>query len=308
MNVKLGIIIVTYNSQNDIIRLLDSILIQDYSDLIIYIVDNNSSDNTLNLIKNYNTQFSIVIIATGVNNGYAAGNNIGIKRAIDDGCEFLFILNPDMQLQKKCIPTLINRILGDEKLAVIGPVVLFGNNHHDTIQDFGVKANFKTQRKDDLFSNKKLTDQIPIENYVDLLLGGAMMIRSNVIRLTGMFEENYFMYNDELDLAYRINKTGLRTLCLRDARVMHFHDFDKKNIVGNNLMYYYIMRNKYLYFKKYKLYKNLWISLINEVFIFPLKILWALQRMGNIKILKFYYLGLIDGLKGKKGKSNILFN
>lgn len=307
MNSKLGIIIVTYNSRNDIIRLLDSILIQEYSNLIVYIVDNNSSDDTLSLIKSYHTKLSIIVIDTGVNNGYAAGNNKGIKRAIDDGCEFLFILNPDMQLQKNCITALINRISNDNKLAVIGPVVLFGNESSNIIQDFGVKANFRTQKKINLFGNKKLTDQIPVENYSDLLLGGAMMIRSNVLKHTGLFEEDYFMYNDEIDLAYRINKTGLRNVCLRDARVRHFHNFDKRNTSGNNFMYYYMMRNKYLYFKKYKLYKNLWISLINEVMLSPLKILWALQRMGNIRILKFYYSGLIDGLKGKKGITNISF-
>jgi GT2 family glycosyltransferase len=140
------------------------------------------------------------------------------------------------------------------------------------------------------------------------MLGGAMMIRSSVLETTGLFEEDYFMYNDELDFAYRINKAGYKYLCLQDAIVRHYHDFTKSNRKGNNLMYYYIMRNKYLYFFKYRLITNLIFSLIKEVIIIPLKIRWAIRRMGDIRILKFYYLGILDGLLHKKGLANKLFD
>ena len=305
---KVGIVIVTYNSQKDIYRLLESIIIQNYEHLVVYIIDNNSNDETLNIIRKYQSKISICIISSKTNDGYAKGNNNGIQKAVDGGCDLIFILNPDMQLEEKCINILTERIKLDEKIGVIGPSVLDGNKPGNIIQSYGFKANFRTQKKNILFAGKKLTDEVPSEIYVDYALGGAMMIRSSVLKVTGLFEEDYFMYNDELDLSYRVKMAEFKTLCIRDAIVRHFHDFSRQNKMGNNLMYYYIMRNRYLYFKKFHLYIILFLSLIKEIFILPLKIRWALSRMGNITLLKFYYSGLLDGLLGKKGIAYKFFN
>ena len=305
---KVGIIVVTYNSQKDIARLLDSVVIQEYKKFTIYVVDNNSDDETINIIKKYRYELDIEIISSKVNNGFAKGNNIGIQRAIDDGCDFVFILNPDMQLEEECIEILVNRISSDEKIGVVGPVILFGHIPGNIIQDYGTKANFKTQKKIDQFSHEKWSKKLPPVLSVDLVLGGAMMIKSNVLKIIGLFEEDYFMYNDELDLAYRVKNAGYKTLSVRDAKVKHFHDFNNQNKKGNNLMYYYVIRNRYLYFKKYGLYINFILSLIKEIMEIPLKILWAIRRMKNIKLLKYYYTGLVDGLRGKKGMSEKSFN
>jgi GT2 family glycosyltransferase len=305
---KIGIIIVTYNSQKEIKRILESIIIQKYENLVVYIVDNNSSDDTLNIIQKYKSRISFCVISSRTNNGYAKGNNTGIQKAMAEGCELVFILNPDMQLEEKCIKILTERIMSDEKIGAIGPIVLDGNKSDDFIQSYGFYANFRTQKKEIIFPGKKLTNEIPPEIYVDYVLGGAMMIRSRVLKIVGVFEEDYFMYNDELDISYRIKKAGFKTLCIRDAIVRHFHDFGKNNPKGNNLMYYYIMRNKYLYFKKHHLYNNIFLSLLNELMNVPFKIIWVIRRMKNIKLLKFYYLGLLDGLLGKKGIANKSFH
>lgn len=305
---KIGIIIVTFNSQKDIARLLESIILQCYDDLRVYIVDNNSNDETLNIVQKYFSKIPINIIATKRNNGFARGNNIGIQKAIDEDCDLVFILNPDMQLEQKCIDLISKKFIADEKIGVVGPIVLDSKETNNIIQSYGFKVNFKTQKKHLCHTGEKLTDEIPPEIYVDYVLGGAMMIRTNVLSTTGLFEENYFMYNDELDIAYRIFKAGFKTVCLRDAIVRHFHDFDNNNKRGNNLMYYYIMRNRYLYFIKYRFYTHLIFSLFKEIVIVPLKIKWAVLRKGNIRILKFYYSGLLDGLLGKKGFANKLFD
>jgi len=305
---KLGIVIATYNSRKDIARLLESIIIQKNNDLVVYIVDNNSNDETLEIIQKYQSKLSLCIISSKTNNGFAKGNNIGIQKAMDQGCDLLFILNPDMQLEEKCIDILTARIISDEKIGVIGPIVLYGNNPENIIQVYGVNANLKTQKKIGSFGEEKWSTELPSEIYVDFALGGAMMIRSSVLKVTGLFEEDYFMYNDEIDIAYRVKKAGFQTLCMRDAIVRHFHDFNKLNKTGYNLMYYYVMRNRYLYFRKFHLYSNLFVSLLFEIINFPLKIIWSLRRMRNIKILKYYYSGILDGILGKKGITNKSFD
>lgn len=297
---KVGIIIVTYNSQKDIGRLLDSIVIQNYKDLVVYIVDNNSTDNTLDSIREYKSPLSIRIISSKLNNGFARGNNIGIQRAMDEGCDLVFILNPDIELEKNCINILTKRIESEDNIGVIGPVVLLGDEYN-FIQAYGVNVNYRTQKKVAPYGNEQWSTDLPPELYVDFVLGGAMMIRCSMLKITGLFEEDYFMYNDELDISYRVKKAGFKTLCVRDAIVRHFHDFSKINKKGYNLMYYYVVRNRYLYFKKFRLYTDLTITLLSEFINIPLKFIWSIRRMGNLKLLKFYYSGLVDGLRGING-------
>jgi GT2 family glycosyltransferase len=262
----------------------------------------------LEIVNEYNSGLPIRLIPSLVNNGFAGGNNIGIQKALDEGCELVFILNPDIQLNRKCIDILIQRIMTDEKIGIIGPIILLGDEPGNITQACGVKANFRTQKKSDLFGGIKLSDAIPSEIEADYVLGGAMMIKSEVLKITGLFEEDYFMYNDELDLAYRVKKAGYKTICLRDAIVKHFHNFNAQNKKGNNLMYYYMIRNKYLYFKKHHLYYNLILSLFGEFIKLPVTFNWASRRMRNIKLLKYYYSGILDGLLGKRGISTKSFN
>lgn len=303
---KLAIIVVTYNSQRDIERLLNSLVKQSVQNFTVYVIDNNSSDDTLSKVRTFLAKLSIIIISCKQNNGYARGNNIGIQKAMEDGCEFVFILNPDMQLEENCIKSLYKKFLADENIGVIGPIVLIGNHlgQAESIQGYGVKANFRTQKKKVYYGGQEYSNQLPDEVEVDYVHGGAMMIRADVLKTTGLFDENYFMYNDELDISFRIKKSGFRILCIRDAVARHYHDFDKKNIRGNNLMYYYVMRNRYLYFKKFGFYVNLFISVFKEILMIPFIIRWAIMKMENKKLLKFYYLGIFDGLLGKKGISN----
>ena len=82
-----------------------------------------------------------------MNNGFAKGNNIGIQKAMEDGCDLIFILNPDMQLEEKCINILTERIKLDEKIGVIGPIVLDGDKTGNFIQRLWYKSKFQNTKK-----------------------------------------------------------------------------------------------------------------------------------------------------------------
>ncbi len=309
MNDIVGIIVVTYNSSKDILTLLRSIQTQSYKNIRVYIIDNSSTDSTLIDIFNFvhETKIDINVYSNKENLGFAKGNNIGIEQSISDGCTYSFILNPDMELDGECLINLINRIRDDNNLACVGPVVLFGDKKSPTIQVFGVNANFKTQNKNILFSNHSLDASVPEELIADYVNGGSMLIKNNILKKVGLFEESYFMYNDELDLALRINKLGYKFLVIKSAMVYHHHDWSARNKKGYYLIYYYGIRNKYLYFKKYRFFNYLILDLFKEILSFPIRVKW-LTRGADIKLVKFYYLGLWRGLLGETGKTNIDFN
>lgn len=95
---KIGLITITYNSAHVIEPFMQCVLNQTHTNFILYIIDNISSDNTLELVKKYSDN-RIVIIANAKNEGVAKGNNQGIVQAMKDGCDELLIINNDVEFE-----------------------------------------------------------------------------------------------------------------------------------------------------------------------------------------------------------------
>lgn len=96
---KLGIIILNYNTWRETVTCVDSIKKYTSNPYVIYVIDNKSVDDSLeNLRLKYKQEKDVIVIESEVNKGYSAGNNIGIKRAIADACDILFIVNSDIEI------------------------------------------------------------------------------------------------------------------------------------------------------------------------------------------------------------------
>src|SRR4030095_5331952 len=175
------------------------------------------------------------------------------------------------------------------------------------IQCFADKVNFNSARTTTLYSGEDLNyEKIPNSIYVNTLHGGCFMIRSSAVSEIGLFNEDNFMYNDEIDLAYRIYKRNMKLLSVKDAEAWHFHDWTKKNKNGYYLQYYYINRNRFLFFYRYHKYLSFIREIMIEFSLFPFRAIWA-KKTAGLKLLKYYYLGYWHGLLNKKGKSYIEF-
>lgn len=180
---------------------------------------------------------SIKFIQNKENDGFAAGINIGINEALKENPDYIFLLNPDTKIQNDVITTLLNGILQYEsdfkniKVGITGAQMLFFNNipqgtfgHFPTffteilqrtrlykIFPFGrfIPYNFFTKR----YFNKVLS--------VDWVSGGAMMIKREVIEKIGFFDENYFMYIEDIDFCRRVREAGFEIIYNPKAKIWH---------------------------------------------------------------------------------------
>ncbi|MEZ5173514.1 MAG: hypothetical protein R2850_08400 [Bacteroidia bacterium] len=176
------------------------------------------------------------------------------------------------------------------------------------IQFAGGQVNFVSQVKTLQLVNTE-EKELPKENCrkVDLVNGGSLLIRANWLSNNDLFDENYFMYNDEMDLMKRIQSRRKEVRIVFKAICLHHHDWSASNKQSYYLMYYYMMRNKILYWKKNKYKKAIVMSLFEYTIKFPVILRFCLKTSG-IKLLYYYYLGLLHGYLGKKGKSEIFSN
>jgi GT2 family glycosyltransferase len=215
-----------------------------------------------------------------------------------------------MVLHENCISELVDLLESDNTIGAVSPVVLFGRNGEKTslIQSYIDCANFKNGKTYSIHSGLDLSCmKLPDKSVVNILHGGALMVKKELYQLIGLFYDEYFMYQDEIDFAYRVKNTSYKLYVTKSAISWHFHDWSMMNINGYCRQYYYMNRNRILYLIRNHLSGFLLVEFCKELLKIPLKFIWA-NRIANTKLFKYYYLGYIDGIMKKTGRKNFVFD
>ena len=304
---KVAILLVVTNEAHHLTLFCQSILKQDHENIRLFVLDNNCTDNSAEIIRSICP--AAWILSVNENMGFAKGNNILAEEAIKLDFDLLFILNPDIELHTNCVSNLVKLINSDDSFSAVAPIMFFGRQQRDLfkIQCYGDNFDYKKRIYKSLYGEKIFKEnELPKEIQVNLISGGITFIKSNVVKEIGLFDERYYIYGEEADLAFRSFLAGYKMKVTSEARVWHHHDYSPKNKEKHYFSYFYMNRSKILYFTKYKLYKPLTIELFKELIFFPVKVKWSLKT-ADIKLLKFYYLGLWRGLIGETGKTRTEF-
>jgi GT2 family glycosyltransferase len=310
---NIAIILVMFRQKHNLEMLYDSLLEQTEKDFKIYFVDNNPGSEDTEHSKILNSRFGLNIeyLSASENKGFAGGNNIGAKKAMADGFKYIFFLNNDTILESSCLTELVKALKNDTAAAASCPMIFYWKTDKikEQVQEFGANADFNSYTIKKLFEGVNYPEyesQIPEKLYVDLLSGGATFIRSEALAKTGLWEESYFAYGDEIDLAKRIREAGYKCVVCKNAALWHNHKWDKTNKQGYYFEYYLIQRNKYLYFRKYGLYGKMILSYILDGIKFPWRLIWFI-KVCDIRLGYYYIKGTYAGLLGHKGKPNLSF-
>ena len=206
MKELVSIIIVNYNGKNHLEKCLESIMRIDYNNYEIILVDNNSTDKSIELVKN--TYPNVMIIKLDKNYGFAEPNNIGAKNAKGD---FLFFLNNDTIVTPKCISELINVFKSNAKIAICQSLLLKPDNNVDSsgdfIDDLGRAYRSRTVPKEP----KKILSA----------RGAAMMVRKKIFWELNGFDENFFVSFEDVDIGWRAWIWGYEVLTVPSSIVFH---------------------------------------------------------------------------------------
>lgn len=227
----LPIILVNYNSSDETILCIKSILNSSNRDFVIIIVDNNSSnleykkliefnDNLPNLDKD-----KLVIIKSNVNNGFAYGNNLGISfcfRKLSDW-DFIWILNNDTVIHEDSI----NQILEysktiDSKCGIWGHLLLYLDNP-SIIQAAGGRYNKYLGKGYNINAHCPNLTQYAHPRKLDYIIGASMIVRKQFIEDVGMMNEEYFLFFEELDWIQRGKKKGWTIDYNPSINILHAH-------------------------------------------------------------------------------------
>ena len=188
-------------------------------DAEIIVVDNNSEDGSCNMVKQLFPK--VILIENKENLGFSKGNNIGVKKAKG---EHICILNPDTVLPEDIFETIIGFSKGKENLGIVGCKLINGRGEFLPESKRNVpfvKAALKKflGNPKDYYATHLQDNEI---GQVDVLVGAFMFVERKVFNAIGGFDEDYFMYGEDIDLSYKALKHGYENYYLGIPTVMHF--------------------------------------------------------------------------------------
>ena len=244
-NKSIAIIIPSYNGMKYLPDFLSSLSETDYPKklLKVLIIDNNSSDGSVDYIKNNYPQ--IEIIRNAKNLGFTEGNNIGYVWAVDQNVDYLVLLNQDTIVDKEWLNHLVTDAQRHNVAAVQSKLMLYPetnllNSYGNAIQflGFGYCNNYRQL-------DKPGTE--PFE--VPYPSGAACLLKMSVLAKTGLFYSRLFMYHEDVDLGWKLRLAGYKVLLEPKSIVYHKYSFSKAKY-----KFYYLERNRYfVMLKNYKL-------------------------------------------------------
>jgi GT2 family glycosyltransferase len=275
------VIILNWNSPQETLSAVESVLKMNYANYRVLIIDNGSKDDSLEVLTKIDNE-RVELIGLPENLGYTGGCNIGFQKALDIGANYVWLLNSDSVTEVGTLSSLVRTAEQDSRIGLVSPLIaslqrpsifVYAGGYFDALVPV-----FETTRDPRVAADwaMRWPDNI-------LLLGTALLVKVDMIRKIGMLDANMFAYWEDTDFSVRSNKAGFRNVVDFTATVYHSEKFptaEPENIRPH--FWYYTARNEIRFWKKH------------ASFMSRLKPLWWAYR------LQLAHLNLVKGVAASR--------
>lgn len=242
-----AIVVLNWNGKEDTLECLDSLKDLTYPNHSIVVVDNGSTDGSANTISHAFP--GATIIQNDSNLGYAGGNNVGIRHALEHGSDYILLLNND---------TVVDRHLLDEFVRAAADHPDFGafsgRIYHfdppDIIWYAGARWISKTSSFIHVGAGQHDSDDFANISETDYASGCAFFVAANSFRNIGLLDEDMYLMYEESDWCYRARESGLRSYYIPTAKLWHKISVSFGGQTSP-LSTYFLTRNRLLWSKRH---------------------------------------------------------
>ena len=251
---RVAVVTVIYRCEKYMSGLLESVARIDYPRewLEFHLVDNGAGDGTLAAARQAIERLgaslpTVVIHEPGANVGFAKGNNIALRAALERGVDYCFLLNPDATFEPAALKESVQvaeseqNVGSVQSLLVLGdePEVVNTSGNHIHFLGFGYVGGYRRARAD--------VPSEPVE--IAFSSGACVLLPAEVLRQVGLLDETLWLYHEDLDLGWRIRLAGLRNLIAPTSVCRHFYEFSRAQS-----KWYWMERNRWIVvLKNYRL-------------------------------------------------------
>ncbi len=261
---KIGIILINYKdyARRYLQDCRDSLRLQTYSNFQVYIIDNASSSKSLEYLKNFYPEAIVLQRADG---NYCAANNLGMQQAIVDACDYLVAANMDTKFENDWLEELVLALDNNPQSGVAQSLIMIFPRNKEELLDplintdgnlinflfFGFTKNYGQK------SSTLISSAYPEISYAS---GCSFIIRASVYQEIGGYNEDYYMYHDDLDISLKARLAGYQVILAPLSKLFHKYEFER-----SVRMLYYIERNRIISFLSF--YSPLKLLLLAPFFI-----------------------------------------
>jgi len=289
---KIGLVILHFNKQKLTEACLESVKqleIKNFK-LEVVVVNNNPLEKIDSLKKKFS---EFIFLEAKENLGFTGGNNLGLKRVLKDKVDFVFLLNNDTLLDRSLLVELLKAAKSKPQGGIFAPKIYFAPHY-----EFHKKRYLEKERGkviwyagglldwQNIIASHRGVDEVDQGQYqrleiTDFVSGCAMLVRKEVLKTIGFFDENYFLYLEDVDFCQRARKAGFKIFYVPTAKLWHFNAGSSE--VGGKIHDYYLSRNRLIFGFKYTSWRTK-LALIRE----SLKILFKGSSWQKLGIRDFY--------------------
>jgi GT2 family glycosyltransferase len=247
-------VILNTNHRDDTLECLASLAATTYPNHRAIVLDNASTDGSAAAVAAAYPE--VRVIALERNLGYAGNNNVGIAAALEEGADWVFVLNEDTVLAPECITALIAAGEQDARTGIVGPMVY----HHDepgVIQSAGGRL---SRSWESFHEGENAADrgQFSSPRHVEWISGCAILVRREVIEQVGAIDARYFYYWEETEWCLRAGRAGWKVVHVPQARL--WHKGVRRDYRPAPTVTYYATRNRLLTLAKHRAPVRVWVG------------------------------------------------
>jgi len=249
-----SVIIVNWNAKEYLFKCLKSIFKTTKNIILqIIVVDNNSSDGSVEMLKK---EFpNVEIISNSKNVGFATANNRGIKQSRG---KFLLFVNPDIEFYPNSLNLMLNHLKSlPPYVGAVGPQIIYKDGDiypscwkfPSLIAEFWGRVKLKKifPRSKISLQRKRVFYEQP--RYVEVVSGACVLIKKSILKKVGYWDEDYFLYYEDDDLFYRFKKNNFKVVYYPPAKVYHYGGRSTSQNIRSAIWMY---TGLFLFFKKHK--------------------------------------------------------
>ncbi|HPN54680.1 MAG TPA: glycosyltransferase family 2 protein [Candidatus Moranbacteria bacterium] len=231
---SLFVIVLNFNGKDTLNNCLASLYQSDYPNMEIVVVDNNSEDGSFEQAKSFFSRAHFIKNPTNL--GFAKGNNVGIRFALEKFAEYVLILNNDTVIEKTTLSFLIQTMKRNPGIGIASPLIFSIN---DKVWFAGGKLSWLRMKA--LHLQNMLSASPYATEYIS---GCSMLVRKDVFKKIGLFDERFFLYYEDADFSLRAKKAGFDLCIVPEAKLQHL----EQSTMVNHKKFYWLVFSGLLFF------------------------------------------------------------
>lgn len=232
------ILLVNWNGKEVTLECLDSLAQLSYPRFTVVVVDNASTDGSVQAIRERHP--NVVVLEQQTNLRFAGGNNAGIRYALERGTDMICLLNNDTTVDSEFLAPLVTRLQSDQTIGAVAPKIYY-YDQPNRIWFAGGEISMWTGTMRHIGIREEDRGQYNTSREIDYATGCCILTRREVIEKAGMLDDSFFMYAEDADWCMRVRRAGYRIMYEPQARVWH-----KLSVTSGGHVSFYKMKHKFI--------------------------------------------------------------